>query len=138
MGAVGRLLAIAVLPAAAAAASVGLPRLLRWCRDRLRRRRRRAAGPVGPPLERTAADLRRLLAEHHAVRTSPAVASRAAHLRALEAAISDAALDAARAVGVPLPVRTGRAPLPEPELRELLAALVGSGLALPHATLGRG
>jgi len=133
VGALGRLLLITVLPATVAGAAVALPRLLRRCRDLLRRQ---AGGPVGPPLERTAADLRRLLAEHRAVRVSTTVASRATHLRALQAAISDAALDAARAVGVPLPVRTGRAPLPERELRELLAALRESGLVLPAEALG--
>jgi hypothetical protein len=137
MGALGRLLAIAVLPTAVTGAVVGLPRVLRALRDRLRRRSRVATGPLGPPLERTAADLRRLLAEHAAVRTSPRVPSRVARLRALEAAISDAAVDAARAVDVPVPVRAGRAPLAEPQLSELLGALTAAGLVLPGAPLDR-
>ena len=137
MGALGRLALIAGVPALGRPLpAYGLPRLLRRCRDLLRRRRRQAEGPVGPPLERTAADLRRLLAEHRAVRASAAVAVRGAHLRALEAAIGDAALDAARAVGVPAPEHPGREPLSAAELRDLLAALAAAGLVLPHTRLG--
>ena len=88
--------------------------------------------PPGPPLERIAADLRRLLAEHAAVRSSPAVAVRAGHLAALEGAITDCALDAARALELPAPARPGREPLPRAQLRRLLEDLAAQGMVLPE------
>lgn len=88
---------------------------------------------AGPPLERISADLRRLTAEHSAVRTSASVALRAHRLVALEGALTDRALDAARALDVPAPATRGREPLPADELRALLLALAEAGLVLPGA-----
>ncbi|MCW2614864.1 MAG: hypothetical protein JWN08_1858 [Frankiales bacterium] len=127
--AVTRLLAIALVPSAVAAAVVWLPRAVRaWCTA--------LAGPdvvvVGPPLERLAADLRRLLAEHAAVRHSPDVAVRAARLTVLEGALTDCALDAARALDLRAPDRAGRAPLTRAQLRLLLDRLAEAGLVLPQ------
>jgi len=92
-----------------------------------------AHATVGPPLEQISADLRRLTAEHSAVRSSASVALGARRLVALEGALTDRALDAARALDVPAPRTCGRDPLPAPELRTLLMALVDAGLVLPDA-----
>lgn len=128
MGTAGRLLLIALTPTVVAGAVLLVPR---WLRATLRRLRTPPPSPPGPPLERIAGDLRRLLAEHAAVRSSPDVAVRAGHLTALEGAITDCALDAARAVGLSPPARTGRGPLPRDELRRLLADLREQGLVMP-------
>lgn len=62
---------------------------------------------------------------------------RAARLLAVRGAITDCAVDAARAVGV-LPPRAGRAPLPVPDLARLLRSLADAGLVLPrHEQFGR-
>lgn len=93
----------------------------------------RAGAAVGPPLEQISADLRRLTAEHSAVRSSASVALRAHRLVALEGAVTDRALEAARALDVPAPAVAGRDPLPPGELRSLLLRLVEAGLVLPDA-----
>ncbi|MCW2586206.1 MAG: hypothetical protein JWN55_1722 [Frankiales bacterium] len=133
-----RLLTVVCAPAAVAGAVLWLPRGARVLRDLLRRRDP-GLRPVGPPLERTAADLRRLMAEHDAVRRSPAMAGRATHLAVLEAALTDCALHAARAVGLDLPAdAAGHGPLSREQLRLLLGDLAGAGLFLPaHERFGR-
>lgn len=130
MGTAGRLLIILVTPSAVAAAAIWLPHALRAAHQRLGRREAPAV-PVSPPVEKTAADLRRLLAEHDALRRSPHVAVRASRLAALEGAITDVALTAARTVGVTAPERSGREPLPRTALHALLRDLVAAGLVLP-------
>ena len=92
-----------------------------------------ALAAAGPPLERISADLRRLTAEHAAVRSSASVAVRAHRLVALEGALTDRALEAARALDVPAPRERGRDPLPVQELRALLLRLVEAGMVLPDA-----
>lgn len=126
-----RLLTILLAPSAAAAAVLWLPRAVRALRASVSGPRERLA-PSGPPLERTAADLRRLLAEHERVRRSADVAVRAARLRALEGAVTDCAVDAARALGVELLPRPDRAPLPSAQLRVVLGQLADAGMVLPH------
>jgi len=125
-----RLVALLIAPSAVAGAVLGAVRCARavgtW-------RRRTTPMPAGPPLEQTAVALRRLLSEHERVRRSPDVAVRAARLRSLDGAITDCALDAARALGVPAPAHSGRQPLPREALRQLLADLAGAGLLLPGA-----
>lgn len=130
VGNAARLVTILLAPTAVAGAVLWLPRVVRALHRRVSRPEDRMH-PAGPPLERTAADLRRLLAEHEAVRRSPVVAVRATHLAALEGAITDCALDAARAVELEVPARTGRAPLPREQLRLLLQDLADAGLVLP-------
>ena len=126
-----RLVTILLAPSAVAAGVLWLPRAVRAVHGRLIGHER--AAPTGPPLERTAADLRRLLAEHDRVRRSADVAVRAARLRALEGALTDCAVDAARALGVDLPPRTGRAPLGPEQLRAALGRLADAGMVLPPA-----
>ena len=125
-----RLVALLLAPSAVAGAVVFAVRSARAVGAR---RRRRTAVPAGPPLEQTAVALRRLLVEHDRVRRAPDVAVRAARLRALDGAITDCALAAARALEVPAPTQSGRDPLPREALRQLLADLAEAGLLLPGA-----
>ena len=129
MGTTARILAILLTPSLVAGAVLRAPRLLRAL---LRRVRRPGELVAGPPLERTAADLRRLLAEHEAVKRSPQLAARSRRLAALEGALTDCALDAARALELPAPARPARLPLPRDDLRRLLGELSRSGVLLPH------
>ena len=136
-GTVAKLLAILLAPTAVVSAVLYVPRAVRAVL-RAHRRGQDQLTPVGPPLERSAVTLRRLLAEHEAVRTSRGIAVRATHLAALEGALTDVALDAARALELELPERHGRAPLPREQLRRLLGELAAAGLVLPgHERFGR-
>ena len=59
--------------------------------------------PANPPIEQIAADLRRMLRTHDGVVRMSDIATTARRVRALEAAISTAALQAARALEIPHP-----------------------------------
>jgi hypothetical protein len=88
--------------------------------------------PDGPPIEKLAADLRRLLWQHDRVTRSADVAMWSGRLRALEGAICICATQAARALEVPCP----DPPAPggvvhKPQLRQLLRALAAAGLVVP-------
>src|SRR5437773_11911349 len=129
---VGQVGFIMIVPALAFGAAVHLPRLAAALVRRMREHEaRRYPHPSGPPVERLAVDLRRLVREYDAVRRSPGMAMRAHHLQALEGAITDCAMQAARALGVPAPERPVHGALDRPELRRLLCALADAGLVLP-------
>jgi hypothetical protein len=130
------LLLIAVTPSAVAGAVVLLPRVVRAARRRLSTP---APQPAGPPLEQVAGDLRRLLAEHRRTARTPQLPARGRRFAALEAALTDRAIDAARALELAVPERSGGAALPEPALRDLLVDLARSGVVLPDVEqFGRG
>jgi hypothetical protein len=98
------------------------------------RRNDRAPQPDGPPIEKVAADLRRLLWQHDRVARSADVAMHAWRLRALEGAILICATQAARSLDVPEP----DPPAPggfvhKAQLGRLLRALAAAGLVLPPA-----
>ena len=136
-GTAARLITILLAPTAVAGAVLWAPRVVRAALTALAGNDR-APSPAGPPLERTAADLRRLLAEHEQVRRADGVAVRAARLRALEGALTDCAVDAARALELDVPARPDRAALPREQLRLLLERLAASGVVLPgHERFGR-
>jgi hypothetical protein len=129
---VGQVGFILLAPALAFGAAVHLPRVAASLVRRMRGyEARQRPHPSGPPIEQLAADLRRLVREHDAVRRSPGVTMRAHHLWALEGAITDCAMQAARALGVPAPERSVHGALAQPELRRLLHALADAGLVLP-------
>ncbi len=132
IGKAGQWTIIMAFPALAFGAAVHLPRavraLYRMAQERAERQQPR---PGGPPIEQLAADLRRLLHQHDAVRRSPDVVMRAHRLWALEGAITDCAIPAARALGLAHPEPPVRGGLPTPELRRLLRALADAGLVLP-------
>lgn len=122
------LLWIALTPTAVAGAAVLAVRAVRAARRGLRPA---LPLPAGPPLEQVAADLRRLIAEHHRVLRSPQLPARGRRLVALEAALTDRAVDAARALELPVPARPAGRALALPELRALLVELARSGVVLP-------
>jgi hypothetical protein len=87
--------------------------------------------PANPPIEQIAADLRRMLWTHdRALRTRP-IATTEKRVRALEAAISASAVQAARALEVSHPKPAPYSGLETSQLRRLLQALRAEGLALP-------
>lgn len=103
----------------------------------LRRRELRRLTPAGPPLERVAADLRRLLADHEQLWGASDVVTRGGRLLALEVALTDCALDAARALGCEASPRVEGCALPRPQLRVLLHQLCACGLDLPVERFAR-
>ena len=130
------LLWIAFTPAAVAGALVLLPRVVRAARRRLTPT---PPLPAGPPLEQVAADLRRLLAEHRRVARSPHLPARGRRFMALEGALTDRAVDAARALELEVPARPAGGTLPVPALQALLTDPASSGVVLPDVEqFGRG
>ena len=105
-----------------------------WSAAEERRWARRAAGPqpYGPPIERLAADLRRLLRLHGELAESAHSALCAHRLWAVEAAIGLRAAEAATALGVPHPHPADAASLTRTQLSALLTALTTAGLVLPN------
>jgi hypothetical protein len=106
----------------------------RWCAAVAGlHRRRRPAEPVpwGPPIERLAADLRRLLRLHGELAASAHIAHCAHRLWAVEAAISTRAIEAATALGIPHPPPDRASSLTRTEISALLAGLSTAGLVLP-------
>ncbi len=101
IGKAGQWTIIMAFPALAFGAAVHLPRavraLYRMAQERAERQQPR---PGGPPIEQLAADLRRLLHQHDAVRRSPDVVMRAHRLWALEGALADAGLVLPSGVGL--------------------------------------
>ena len=116
-------------PTIAIGAALYAPRVYRAAR-RLVSPPETAPRPDGRPIEEVAGDLRRLLWQHDRVRRDAGIARRAQRLRALEAAITDCAYEAARALGVSVPERPR---LSTAELRKLLLSLADAGLVLPPA-----
>lgn len=121
-----QLILITVTPAALGALVIYLPRLV------ARRTRPAVPRPAGLPIERLAADLRRLLRLHDELARSSLASVRAHRLWAVEVAIGARALEAARALEVPCPSSPAEA-LPRAELAALLRALTAAGLTLPHS-----
>jgi len=138
LGEAGQFLIVMLAPTLLAGAVLAVPPAVRMVRRRVRRRQvNDLLQPSRPPIEQLAADLRRLLRRHESMRQSTTVAMRARHLHAIEAAIGDCALDAARALGVAgpeRPVTHQRMSLSTPELRCLLRALADAGLVLVTAS----
>jgi len=130
----GEIVVLMLFPTLAVVAVLHLPRGIRTARRLvIERSAVPDVQPTRPPIEVIAADLQRLLQRHEATRRSPGLAMRARHLRALEAAITDCATDAALALGLPLPDLPANGMLATRELRQLLRDLAGAGLTLPPA-----
>jgi len=128
-------LAVMLAPTVLVGCGLMFPRAVGAVHRRMTRRRARDTPPLShPPIEQVAADLRRLLERHETLKRSPGVAMRGRHLLALEAAIGDCAIDAARALDLPIPGRSERGVLPTPEVRRLLRALTDAGLVLAPKT----
>jgi hypothetical protein len=99
-------------------------------------RHRPAPSPWGPPIEKLAADLRRLLCLHGQLTASAHTAFCAHRVWAVEAAIGARAVEAATALGVPHPHPDRAASLTRTELSALLTALAAAGLVLPGRVSG--
>jgi hypothetical protein len=128
---VAKLVLLAGTPTAIGAAVLSAPR---WCAAIARAWPRRAdteLRPLGPPIERLAADLRRLLRLHGELMASAHLAMRAHRLWAIEAAIATRAVEAAQALGVPHREPDVPGGLDRTELAALLVALGEAGLVLP-------
>jgi hypothetical protein len=91
--------------------------------------------PANPPIEQIAADLRRMLRTNDRVVGTRHIATTSRRVRALEAAISTSALQAAWALEVTHPTTAPYSGLETYQPRRLLQALTAEGLALP-ADLG--
>jgi hypothetical protein len=129
---VGQIIAVMLAPSATVGAILYGPRAVRAVWRYLEEREAQAhPGPTGPPIEQLAADLRRLVRQHHATKTAPGIVMRAHHIYAIEGAITDCAVQAAAALGVPHPEVPPHSALTAAELRRLLRALADAGLVLP-------
>lgn len=127
----GKLLLLSVAPTALGAAVLRTPR---WCRAVARAWPRpvdRHPPVAGPPIERLAADLRRLLRLHSELMNSAHLGIRAHRVWAVEAAIRVRAVEAARALDVPYRDGSSARGMPRTELCALLYALSDAGLVLP-------
>src|SRR5690349_18763394 len=124
---------IMLSPTLVVGAAIYTPRAYRTVRRLVVRRDDPSPQPDHRPIELVADDLRRLLRQHDTVKRSPGLARRAQHLAALEAAITDCASEAARALGLPVPDRPVHGALSTSRLRQLLLSLADAGLVLPPA-----
>jgi len=130
----GQIVVIMLSPTLAVGAAIYAPRAARalW---QLARGRDDSPRTRSAPIEQLAADLRRLIVQHDELRRSSQPGLRGLRLRALEAAITDVAVEAAHALDIPAaapPAHTGMRPA---ELRRLLHDLTGAGLSLPAVGL---
>ncbi|WP_246635746.1 hypothetical protein [Actinoplanes hulinensis] len=126
-----RIILILAAPAVVVAAVRHVPRGCAVLADRRRRRRPAEPAPYGPPIERLAADLRRLLRLHGELAASAHAAMSAHRVWAVEAAIGARAIEAATALGVPHPHPSRAAALTRTELSSILTLLAEAGLVLP-------
>jgi hypothetical protein len=126
------LVAVMLAPTLTVAAILGSLSAARWLARRRRMRISAARGPSVRPLERIAADVRRLHAAVESDRLSCDPAVPVVRRRATRLAYEDCLDEACQALGVEhrLPELTGRAR--EVELLRVEAALTAAGLA-PHA-----
>jgi hypothetical protein len=97
-----------------------------------RRRLRTCQLPAGPPIERIAAELRRLLWAHDQALQADGAGPTARHLWTLETAIAHRATQAAGALGVNAPDPAAHGRYDQPQLRRLLRQLADEGLVLPR------
>jgi hypothetical protein len=129
---VGQVVAAMLAPSAALAVIFYGPRVAGAAWRYLQEREAQAhPHPVGPPIEQLAADLRRLVRQHHAVTVAPDMIMRGHHLSAIEGAITVCAVKAAAALGVPHPAVPPHSALTAAQLAPLLRALADAGLVLP-------
>ncbi|MEV6597677.1 hypothetical protein AB0M36_12510 [Actinoplanes sp. NPDC051346] len=130
----GQIALIMLSPTLAVGVALYAPRVARalW---QVARRRDEPPRTHTPPIEQLATDLRRLLRQHDELRTSTRQGPREVRLRALEAAITDLAVEAARALNVPAAAPDAHAGMPRPTLSRLLRDLTDAGLVLPAVGL---
>jgi hypothetical protein len=130
----GQIVLIMLSPTLVIGAAIYAPRVIKAVRQAFRPPPDESVSR-GQPIERLAADLRRLLLMHDELRHSPESAMRGRRLQAIEAAITDCAVDAASALGLRVPSRPVHAGLAGAELKRLLRDVAGAGLVLPDVDL---
>jgi hypothetical protein len=128
---VGGVVILALSPTLAFGMGCCVNRGIRAARRIRRRREKRAMRPVNPPIEQIAADLRRMLRAHDGIVRTRHIATTDRRVRALEAAISTSAVQAALALEVSHPSPVPYSGLETSQLRRLLQALRAEGLVLP-------
>jgi len=128
-----QIVVIMLSPTLTIGAAIYAPRVFRAARRLVVARDDTAVRPDHRPIELVADDLRRLLRQHETVKQSAGLARRAQHLVALEAAITDCASEAARALGLSVPDRPAHEGLSTSRLRQLLLDLADAGIVLPPA-----
>jgi hypothetical protein len=128
---VGQIVVVLLSSALLIRAGFGVQRVVPPARRVFGRRAQPSLQPSNPPIEKIAADLRRMLWRHDRLARSTPVAMSSRQLRALEAAISTAAVQAARGLGVSHPDAPAFGGFDTAELRHLLRALTAEGLMLP-------
>jgi hypothetical protein len=131
---IGQFVIVMLSPTLAVGAAIYAPRVARalW---HLARRRDDSPRTRSAPIEQLAADLRRLLIQHDELRRSSQPGPRVLRLRALEAAITDLAVEAAQALDIAVTAPPAHTGMRIAELRRLLHDLTGAGLALPAVGL---
>jgi hypothetical protein len=128
---VGEIVILALSPTLAYGMGCWAKRGVRAARRRTSTRRdERAMRSPNQPIEQIAADLRRMLRTHDGVVRTRHIATTDRRVRALEAAISTSAVQAARALEVSHPQPAPYGGLETSQLRQLLQALRAEGLVL--------
>jgi hypothetical protein len=117
------LICVLLLPTFIGGAVIGAARLWRRWDDR-----ERGPAPVGPPIERIAADLRRLNGERGHLRQEVPGPGRGVRSRALTAAYIDVLTDACRVLEVAPPSPSGSGMAASAEIERVEAELRGRGL----------
>jgi hypothetical protein len=115
-------------PAPLVAAAYAAQTVRRFLDDR---RLRTCQLPAGPPIERIAAELRRLLWAHDRALRADAAPPVPRRLWTLETAIAHRATQAAGALGLTAPDRGAHGRYDRPQLCRLLRQLADEGLVLP-------
>ena len=134
MNQIAKIVGMLVLPTLFFAAVAFGPRWFDAVRRAIDRRDAEAyLHPTNAPIERIAANLRRLLWEHHRILRSNDYPMPALRVAALEGAISLCAAQAARGLDIPCPAPPEDGRFHRPELRRLLHVLAAEGLVLPSA-----
>ncbi|GAA2510194.1 hypothetical protein [Winogradskya humida] len=130
---VGKLALITAAPTLIGAAALYAPKVCSAVARVWAERAAQEPQPIGPPIERLATDLRRLLRLHDDLTRSAHVAIRAHRLWSVEAAIAVRATEAARALGVAHQEPELPGDLTRGELIALLHSLADAGMVLPSS-----
>lgn len=113
-------------PSAVAYTVLHIPAGIRLARRTVQRWRRPPPQPQGPPIERLAADLRRISADLDALVAAGPIPGRILRVRATTAAYDDTLLLACRALDVA--AAASRSPMSSEERLQTEAVLAGAGL----------
>lgn len=116
-------IAVILSPTLVGGAVLGVGRLWQWRSAHIR-----AAVPTGPPIQRIAADVRRLQRQRRELLAGGSAPGRRVRIRALDAAYLDALRAACRALDVDPPGVGEMAPGSAPEMVRVESELLARGL----------